>query len=167
MKLTTILIIILVYMSLMIISLFIDEMKLRLAFYLIVALGTLCFINLYLTFTYYIRLRNEAGIGGPQGPTGDAGPRGDPGGCSYATKCGIDDPRPMIIDAVNAMYQIDKKCLNNPSLDNCPDKEVMDKAYPLNKQIDLLEKIANETALSREEFKKKINVCLNDPDGCL
>jgi len=167
MNLTTILIIILIYMSLMIIGSFIEERKLKLAYYLIVALGTLCFINLYLTFTYYVRLRNEAGVSGPQGPKGDFGPLGDSGGCSYATKCGIDDSRPMILDAVNAMYQIDKKCLNNPNLDNCADKEVMDKAYPLNKQIDLLEKIANESSLSREEFKKKINVCLNDPDGCL
>ena len=66
-------------MSLMIISMFIEEKRLRLAFYLIVALATLCFINLYLTFTYYIKLRNEPGIPGPQGPKGDKGPKGDAG----------------------------------------------------------------------------------------
>jgi hypothetical protein len=154
-------------MSLMIISMFIDEMKLRLAFYLIVALGTLCFINLYLTFTYYIKLRNEPGVAGPPGLKGDQGPKGDPGGCSYATKCGIDNPRPMIVNAVNAMYQIDKSCLNDPNLDTCGDKTTLDKANPLHQQINLLERIANETSMSREQFKKKINVCLNDPEGCL
>jgi hypothetical protein len=146
---------------------FIEEKRLRLAFYLIVALATLCFINLYLTFTYYIKLRNEPGIPGPQGPKGDKGPKGDAGGCSYATKCGVDNSRPLIINAVNAMYQINKKCLDDPNLDTCKDKDTLEKAYPLNKQINLLEKIANETSMSREQFKRKINVCLDDPEGCL
>jgi hypothetical protein len=167
MNLTTLLLIVLIYMSLMIISMFIEEVKLRIAFYLIVALGTLCFINLYLTFTYYIKLRNEPGIAGPPGPKGDQGSRGDPGGCSYVTKCGIDDSRPMIVNAVNAMYQINKKCLNDPNLDTCGDKETLDKANPLHQQINLLEKIANETSMSKEQFRTKINVCLDDPEGCL
>lgn len=151
----------------MIISMFIEEVKLRIAFYLIVALGTLCFINLYLTFTYYIKLRNEPGIAGAPGPKGDQGSKGDQGGCSYATKCGIDGSRPMIVNAVNAMYQINKKCLNDPNLDTCGDKETLDKANPLHQQINLLEKIANETSMSKEQFRKKINVCLEDPEGCL
>ena len=57
------------------------------------------------------------------------------------------------------MYQINKKCLDDPNLDTCKDKDTLEKAYPLNKQINLLEKIANETSMSREQFKRK-NKCL-------
>ena len=41
------------------------------------------------------------------------------------------------------------------------------KKYFTDTKVRGLEKIANETALSREEFKRKINVCLRDPEGCL
>ena len=138
MELTTLLILILIYLTLLTISLFIDEMKLRLAFYLLVGLGTLCFLNLYLTVSYYIRLRNEPGVQGPQGPKGPKGPKGDIGKCNYSTECGITDARPKILNIAHSIFDIDKKCLDNPSLNTCGDRETMDKANPIYSQINML-----------------------------
>lgn len=166
MDLTTILILVMIYLACITISLFIDELKLRLAFYLLVGLGTLCFLNIYLTIVYYIKLRNEPGVSGIQGPKGPKGVRGDPGGCSYSTSCGIQNARGQILNIANTMFDIEKKCLNEPSLKTCQDKETMDKANPINVQIDMLEKIASTTSYSEEDFMKKVKSCLNNPDDC-
>jgi len=162
MELSTVLIIILVYLTCITISLFIDEMKLRLAFYMLVALGTLCFLNIYLTITYYIKLRNDPGVAGKQGPKGPKGVRGDPGKCSYSTSCGIPDARGKILNTASTMFEIDKGCLNEPSLKTCKDKETMDMANPIHDQIDMLEKIAKDTTLSEEDFNKKIRKVLSE-----
>lgn len=166
MQLTTVLILVLVYLTCITISLFIDEMKLRLAFYLLVGLGTLCFLNIYLTVVYYIKLRNEPGVPGLQGPKGPKGVRGDPGGCSYSTTCGIPNARGQILNIAKDMFGIEKKCLNEPSIKNCNDKQTMDKANPINDQIDMLEKIASTSSYSEEDFMRKVKTCLNTPDKC-
>ena len=166
MKLSTLLIIILIYLTCLTISLFIDEIKLRLAFYLLVALGTLCFLNIYLTISYYIKLRNEPGVPGLQGSKGPKGIVGDPGRCSYSTKCGIDNSRGKLLNVASDMFDIDTECLDNPSLKTCQDKETMDKANPINVQIDMLEKIAGSTSMTEEEFTTKIKNCLNNPEKC-
>ena len=156
MELTTVLIIVLVYLTCITISLFIEEMKLRLAFYLLVGLGTLCFINIYLTITYYIKLRNDPGVPGVQGPKGPRGVRGDPGKCSYSSSCGIQNARGKILNIAKNVYDIDTKCLDNPSLKTCSDKDTMDKANPVSDQIDMLEQIAKTSTMSEEEFIRKI-----------
>ena len=48
---------------------------------MIVALGTLTYMNIYLTIFYYIKLRNEPGVQGPPGPKGEKGPTGPEGKC--------------------------------------------------------------------------------------
>jgi hypothetical protein len=162
MELSTVLIIILIYLTCITVSLFIDEMKLRLAFYMLVALGTLCFLNIYLTITYYIKLRNDPGVPGKQGTKGPKGVKGDPGKCSYSTSCGIQDARGKILNTASTMFDIEKVCLNEPSLKTCKDKETLDMANPVYDQINMLEKIAKSTTLSEEDFNRKIKKALSD-----
>ena len=162
MELTTVLIIVLVYLTCITISLFIEESKLRLAFYLLVGLGTLCFLNIYLTITYYIKLRNDPGVPGIQGPKGPKGARGDPGQCSYSTSCGIQNSRGKILKIASTTYDIETDCLDNPSLKTCNDKDTRDKANPISDQIDMLESYAKTSKMSEEEFIRKVRSSFNE-----
>ena len=58
MKLTTLLLIITIYMVCLVIGMLIKDAIYKLYFYMIVALGTLTYMNIYLTIFYYIKLRN-------------------------------------------------------------------------------------------------------------
>lgn len=168
MRMINVLILLIIFLVLLVISLFIDEPRLRLAYYLVVALGSLCFINCYLTVVYYIRLRNAPGIQGEQGDKGPRGARGDSGKCTYSKSCGIETPREKILNVVEKMYpDISRDCLNKPTEKSCKNHTNMQNAVPINKQIDLLESIAEQTDMSEEKFLKGIKACIEDPDKCL
>lgn len=56
--------------------------------------------NIYITFKYYIKLRNNPGIKGDRGDPGDPGQDGSDGVCSMAKNCGISNCRKLIKDTL-------------------------------------------------------------------
>lgn len=56
---TTVLSVLLVLVIVISISFFIEEPSYKLAYFMLVGLGFLCFLNIYLTVFYYIKLRND------------------------------------------------------------------------------------------------------------
>jgi hypothetical protein len=166
MDLTTFLIILLLFIIMIVISLFIDNTRDRIAFYCIMGLACLCVINTYSIVVYYIKLRNDPGVQGPPGNKGSKGPKGDPGKCSFSDKCGIEKPREKILDIASEMYDIPKQCLDKPTKKACKDSDTFEQANIINKQIGVLESIAYKTSMTENDFIKKLKVCLNDPDGC-
>jgi hypothetical protein len=166
MDLTTFLIMLLLFIVVIIISLFIENIRDRIAFYCIIALGVLCIVNTYSIVVYYIKLRNEPGVQGPPGSKGSQGPRGDPGKCTFSEKCGIENPRQKILDIAKDMYDIPVNCLDKPSLKSCKTADTLEQASMVNKQIGLLESIAYKTSMSESDFITKLKVCLTDPEGC-
>lgn len=168
MDLSTLLIILIVFIIAFSISFFIPETKYRIAYYMILALLFLSGLNIYLSVVYYIQLRNTAGTPGPQGDKGPTGVKGSPGKCSFTETCSIENSRDKILQISNTMYGIPVDCLDNPTLDTCgQSQDTLEQAIPINKQINMLEKIAFSTQMSEADFMEKINVCLQDSNQCM
>ena len=168
MNLTSLLIILIVFIIFFSISFMIQDAKYRVSYYMILALLFLAALNIYLSIVYYIQLRNTPGVQGQIGPKGPKGVKGNTGKCSFSEKCGITDARTKILNIANTMYDIDIKCLDNPSLDSCKnDQDILDQARPINTQINMLEKIAYSTSMSEDDFMTKLKVCLTDSNDCM
>lgn len=146
----------------------IPEVKYKIAYFMIICLLGLSVLNIYLAVVYYIQLRNDAGVPGQQGPKGPQGAKGAPGKCSYAKQCGIPNAREIILDTAIQMYSdIPRGCLNEPSSATCGDQNTLEEAMPINNQINMLEKIAYSSTMSEDDFKAKLNVCLQDSNQCM
>jgi len=167
MNLTSLLLILIVFIIFFGISFMIQDMKYRISYYMILALLFLALLNIYLSIVYYIQLRNTPGIQGQIGEKGHKGVKGNTGKCSFTDKCSIDNARGKILTIANQMYNIDTKCLDNPSMTNCSNnQDILDQARPIKKQIDMLEKIAYSTTMAETDFMDKLKVCLNDSNSC-
>lgn len=167
MELSTFLILIIFAIVFISIGFMIEETKYKVAYYMVLILLCLCVLNIYLSVVYYIQLRNDVGIIGPQGKKGPKGPKGASGKCSFSEKCGIDNARSIILNTAEQMYNIPQMCLDKPTLDNCDSQETLDEANIINNQINMLEKIALNTTMSQKDFENKLKVCLQDSNNCL
>ena len=58
------------------IAISIQDNNLKICFWLSLILIIVCLINLNLSISFYIKLRNDKGIQGPRGERGDKGPKG-------------------------------------------------------------------------------------------
>ena len=76
------------------------EQKLRLIFLMIMFLLYVSIYNVYFSFKYYIKIRNEPGIKGDRGDQGGGGDGGSDGVCAMAKSCGIASCRPLIVDTL-------------------------------------------------------------------
>jgi hypothetical protein len=67
------------------------------------------------------------------------------------------------------MYpDIPQNCLDTPTLTNCNnDTEMLDKALPINEQINMLEQIAQGSSMTEDDFRDKISVCIKDTNSCM
>uniref|UniRef100_A0A6C0HNC2 Uncharacterized protein n=1 Tax=viral metagenome TaxID=1070528 RepID=A0A6C0HNC2_9ZZZZ len=166
MDITTLLILIVIFVIIASIANMIHEMKYKLVFYMVIALASLTIMNIYLAITYYISLRDDPGIQGPQGNVGPQGITGAPGHCTYSDSCGIPDARNLILTTANRMYNIAIPCIDSPSISTCGNQSTLDQATPINAQINLLEQIAYTTTMAQTDFMSKINLCLQDPQNC-
>ena len=168
MDLSTFLILLILALIFISIGFMIPETKYKIAYFMIVMLLGLTILNVYLSIIYYIQLRNDPGIPGPQGAKGPQGARGAPGKCSFSEKCGIQNARKNILDATVEMYpDIPRNCMDNPNLTSCGNQDILEMAMPVNAQINMLEKIAYSTSMSEKDFLDKIKVCINDSNQCM
>ena len=167
MELSTFLILLIFAVIFISIGFMIPETKYKIAYFMILMLLCLSILNIYLSVVYYIQLRNDPGIPGEQGSKGVRGAKGSPGKCSFSEKCGIQNARTTILNTANQMYDIPQDCLDKPSLTTCKDQNTLDEAMPINKQINMLEKIAYSTTMSQKDFESKLKVCLQDSNDCM
>ena len=168
MELSTFLILLIIVLILISIGFMIPEVKYKIAYFMIICLLGLSILNIYLSIVYYIKLRNEPGIPGEMGKKGPLGVKGLPGKCSFTESCKFEDPRGKILNVANTMYNIPNECLDNPTLENCNDnQDILEQSIPINKQINMLEKIAYSTKMTEKDFMDKLNVCLQDSNSCM
>ena len=168
MELSTFLILLIIALILISIGFMIPEVKYKIAYFMIICLLGLSILNIYLSIVYYIKLRNEPGIPGEMGKKGPLGVKGLPGKCSFTESCKFEDPRGKILNVANTMYNIPNECLDNPTLENCNDnQDMLEQSIPINKQINMLEKIAYSTKMTEKDFMDKLNVCLQDSNSCM
>jgi len=146
------------------------EQKLRLIFLMIMFLLYVSIYNVYFSFTYYIKIRNEPGIKGERGDQGGGGDGGSDGVCAMAKSCGIASCRPLIVDTLLDNFPeykgIRDKLANNEEL-SPKDKQLNTQ---LNEYINILipqcesyEKTGNGgTDTIIEEFIKKIKATIKN-----
>ena len=70
-----------------IMSQFVKGVKIKIMYWMIIALLFVVVLNIYMTAKYYIKIRNNPGIKGERGPPGKAGQKGARGVCVLNTKC--------------------------------------------------------------------------------
>lgn len=160
MQFTTILILVIIYLLLLILSMFIENRTYKMYYFLIIVLGTLTYLNIYLAFHYYVRLRNDPGIRGPRGPKGDPGPRGKKGGCDINSTCangGSDVITPAMMQEIANRFNTTPDCLNKPSTQSCNGgaREVR-RIEPVSSQIRMLEEMARERQLTQSQVESKL-----------
>lgn len=165
MQFTTILILVIIYLILLILSMFIENRTYKMYYFLIIILGTLTFLNIYLAFHYYVKLRNDPGIPGPRGPKGDPGPRGKKGSCDINSECaagGSDVITPAMMQQIATRFNTSPECLNKPSTTSCSGgaREVR-RVEPISSQIRMLEEMAREQQLTQAQVESKLARTLN------
>ena len=69
----------------------INDIQLKLCYWLILFLFFITVTNIYITLHFYKKLREDPGIKGPRGDPGESGPKGSDGVCSLSTSCNIND----------------------------------------------------------------------------
>jgi hypothetical protein len=155
MNIGTLLVVIFIYIILAIISLYFTDFRLKIAYWFVVALGTLTVINIYLSITYYISLRNEVGVPGPRGTKGDPGPVGDVGKCTLSETCGIQNCEDKLYAiAANIYPNMSRTCISDPN--TCGDVATKEKAIPLNKLFNQLINECKTTKMPEDEFMRRI-----------
>lgn len=135
----TSLIILFIFLAI-IVSQFIKGVKLKLMYWMIMILLFITFMNIYMTVTYYISMRNNPGVQGPRGNPGKIGLKGPPGVCTINTSCKqVYDCKNLIqtkIKEKSLEYRkVLKKVDNNVTL-NDNDKQILSN---VNEYIDLLD----------------------------
>jgi len=159
MDITTFLILVTIYLVLIVISMFIEDKQYKIYYFAIVVLGTLCFLNVYLSVIYYIKLRNEPGIPGPRGAPGPKGAKGGKGKCSVGESCGFtkNDASAFLYKTAAEKFDTTETCLKAPSLKNCQGGVAeVERLQAVNRQIKLLESLAINGKFTRQEFEEKV-----------
>lgn len=159
MDITTFLILVSIYLVLIVISMFIEDKQYKIYYFAIVVLGTLCFLNVYLSVVYYIKLRNEPGIPGPRGAPGPKGPKGGKGKCSVGESCAFTkaDASAFLYKTAAAKFDTAESCLRTPSLRNCTGGTAeVERISAVKRQITQLEGLAVSGKYTRQEFEEKV-----------
>ena len=156
-------IIIFIFVILMVIGVIIQDPNLKISYYLSVGLGIFTVINIYLTITYYMELRNKRGEKGPIGPKGDRGVKGDGGSCVFSTKCNNNQNcETNIYDAIKKnLTEIDKdisiKCIKDPTEQICESPENAEKGDAIKKLADNLIEECKASRIPEDEFLKRVS----------
>jgi hypothetical protein len=155
-------IIIFIFVILMVIGFMIQEPNLKISYYLSVGLGIFTIINIYLTITYYMELRNKRGEPGVKGPKGDIGPKGDGGSCVFSTKCNDnkDCDKNVYEKIKDNLTEIDKDisidCVKNPNKENCGNSEKAEKGDAIKRLADDLIEECKTTRLPEKDFLTRV-----------
>lgn len=154
MNIVSFLIIIVILVIFIIISLFINETNMKIAYWLVIGLLILSITNMYMSIVYYIKLREDPGTPGPRGPKGPRGPSGDPGKCTSSDKCGIEDCEEKMYNIASNYYpSISISCLKDNA--RCTDEE-LESARPVTKQVKQLITECKKTSRAEEDFIARI-----------
>ena len=90
----------------------IADKNVKVVFFAVMFLLYISCYNIYITFEYYIKLRNNPGIKGDRGDPGVPGQKGSDGVCSMAKNCGISNCRKLIKDTIANTFPEYKVILN-------------------------------------------------------
>jgi hypothetical protein len=86
-----------------IISQFIIDPNLKIAYWLMLLLVYISLSNIYMSIYFYNKLRAQPGLRGERGDSGEQGARGSDGVCIVQPECGIIDYNKMIKDLLRTL----------------------------------------------------------------
>jgi hypothetical protein len=140
----------------------IKDNNLKVCFWLSFVLFIVALINLNLSVSFYIKLRNEKGIQGPRGEKGDKGPKGFPGRCelNLEAQCGIRNCR------VKAQERLMNKCsnyrdiVNKRDIDRDVEEQKLLRKYK--QWLDIIDENCNNEDIADEE--NYFNELFNDSE---
>lgn len=135
---------------------FIEDVTLRLCFWLLVLLLFITFSNIYMSFYYYKKLREEDGLQGPRGDPGKKGPIGSNGVCKLSTSCGISNCRKVIereFSNIFPEYQKIREKIDRNIILNDTDKKILAK---INGKVDVLIPVCESGNYNKTEFLEHI-----------
>ena len=93
----------------------ITDNNIKVVFFAVMFLLYISCYNIFITFKYYVKLRNNPGIKGDRGDPGKSGQLGSNGVCSMAKNCGISNCRKLIKDTIADTFPEYKVILNKQS----------------------------------------------------
>ena len=91
-----------------VVSQFITDPNLKIAFWLMLVLIYVSYANMHLSSYYYAKLREEPGLQGSRGKSGERGPQGSHGVCIVQEKCGA------IANELQELFKDEIKKQNEP-----------------------------------------------------
>ena len=109
----------------------IKDKNMQICFWLSFVLFIVTLINLNLSISFYIQLRNEKGIQGRRGEKGDKGPKGFPGRCelNLEATCGIRNCRTKIQEKLLDHCPNYKDIVNKRDVDRSVEEQNMLRKY--------------------------------------
>ena len=145
-----------------ILSRFIIDPGLQALYWLIVFLLTVTVGNIYMTFHYYIKLRNEPGVRGERGDPGPKGQLGSNGVCSIDTSCGSiqncnDFIEEIFMEELPEYKKVVQKQEKSIKLNNA-DIKILEQ---VNKYFDMLKVACESGRYTQPELRQKIKKSLN------
>jgi|TARA_B110000881_G_C18428269_1_gene439527 hypothetical protein len=135
-----------------IISQFIADMNLKIAYWLMLLLLYISCANIYISAYFYAKLRSQSGLQGKRGDPGDSGPRGSNGVCVITPNCGIVNCRSLIEKEISSRITVYKKIkddIKNGNMLSSDQKKILRK---INTFIDVLIPVCESGKMTKSEF---------------
>lgn len=138
----------------------ITDKNIKAVFFAVMFLLYISCYNIFITFKYYIKLRNNPGIKGDRGDPGVPGQGGSEGVCSMAKNCGISSCRKLIKDTIANTFPEYRVILNKQSKNLELNTKEKKQLRHINTYIDILipqcEVFDSDSSDPIEEFKRII-----------
>ena len=139
-----------------IVSQFIEDRNIKIAYWLMLFLLHISLSNIYMSTYFYIKLRETPGIKGERGDPGEMGSNGSNGVCVVSPSCGIANCRDLIdkeiVKQVPEYGTIRNKISGSIMLTD-DEKRILSK---LNDFIDILIPVCESGKMTKSEFVSHI-----------
>ena len=146
-----------------IISQFILDPNLRIAYWLMLLLIYISWANIYMSSYFYIKLREQPGLQGARGPPGETGPKGSKGVCQIEPECGIQKNKlgDIIRDEIRNLDSNYSKIINKEKNGiMLKDNEEKIKSS-IEDYILKVQQKATDQNMSRNDIKKELKLTFN------
>ena len=146
-----------------IISQFILDPNLRIAYWLMLLLIYISWANIYMSSYFYIKLREQPGLQGSRGSPGETGPKGSKGVCQIEPECGIQTNKlgDIIRDEIRNLDSNYSKIINKEKNGiMLKDNEEKIKSS-IEDYILKVHQKATDQNMSRSDIKKELKITFN------
>tara|TARA_B110000240_G_scaffold192175_1_gene235918 strand:+ start:413 stop:892 length:480 start_codon:yes stop_codon:yes gene_type:complete len=140
-----------------IISQFIYDVNLKIAYWLMLLLLYISFSNIYMSAYFYAKLRSQPGLKGKRGDSGEQGPKGSNGSCIITPNCGIVNCRDLIEKEIEKRLEVYKNIrgdIKNGNILKPDQKKILRK---INTFIDILIPSCESGKMTKTEFISHID----------